>query len=485
MGSLQPDESTSTSSPGDTAGSRPPLSRLEQAALVHAGGLLVFATWAFDGNVYWARLIICWWGSAGALITLGAALRGSGRRILRWLWPLLAFNLLVLASCLNPSFSMHTFDGEPLLVRSGGVAWLPGSAEPAASLRALWLFNSIFLPGLNLALCLRQRRALRWLLILATGNALALSIFGTVQKLTGAGLFFGLRESPNLFFFSTFVYHNHWGAFVVLSVATCSGLVFYYAGRREARDFWHSPAFGGAVGLLFIAATAPLSESRSGTLLTLLLAGVILGHVLWHRRKKRQASTASLAWWLGGALAVAFILAAGIYKLDEQGFKIRAELTREQIGQMHATGDLGGRSALYRDTWQMARDRLWFGWGFDSYSRVFMIYNTQKSEADRLPVFYAQAHSDWLQSVAETGLVGTALIGLLGALPLLTLRRHHFRHPLVLYPLLGCALLLLYAWIEFPFECPAVAILFWLMFFAAIRQAQLSPADGKLTTNAH
>jgi len=461
-----------TSSAGDAHRSRPPLSRLEQAALVHAGSLLVFATWAFDGNVDWARRIICWWGSTGALITLGAAWHGSGGRILRWLWPLLAFNVLVLASCLNPSFSVRLFDGEPLLVRTGGVPWLPSSAEPAAALRALWLFDSVFLPGLNLALCLRQRRALRWLLILATGNALVLSIFGTVQKLTGAGLFFGLRESPNVFFFSTFIYHNHWGAFVVLSVATCAGLVFHYAGRREARDFWHSPAFGGAVGLLFIAATAPLSESRSGTLLILLLAGVILAHLLWHRRKKRRASTISLAWWSGGALAAAFILAAGIYKLDENGFKLRAELTREQIEQMHAAGDLGGRSALYRNTWHMARDRLWFGWGFDSYARVFMIYNTQKS-VDRLPVFYAQAHSDWLQSAAETGLVGTVLIGLLGALPLLTLRRHHFRDPLVFYPFLGCALVLLYAGVEFPFECPAVAIAFWINFFAATRYARL------------
>jgi O-antigen ligase len=463
----------------DTTHSRPPLSPLEQAALVHAGGLLVFATWAFDGNVDWARRIISWWGSAGVLITLGAAFKGRGGRILRWLWPLLAFNLLVLASCLNPSFSLRTFDGEPLLVQSGGVAWLPGSAEPAASLRALWLFDGVFLPGLNLALCLRQRRALRWLLILATGNALVLSIFGTVQKLTGAGLFFGLRESPNAFFFSTFIYHNHWGAFVVLSAATGAGLFFHYAGQRETRDFWHSPAFAGAVGLLFIAGTAPLSESRSGTLLVLLLAGVMLVHVLWHRRKKRQASTASLAWWSGGALVAAVILAAGIYQLDEQGFKTRTELTFQQIEQMHAEGGLGSRAILYQDTWQMARDRWWFGWGFASYARVFMIYNTQKSVADGLPVFYAQAHSDWLQSIAETGLVGTALIGLLGALPLLTLRRHHFRHPLVFYPLLGCALVLLYAWIEFPFECPAVAILFWLMFFSAVRHAQLSPDEEK------
>ncbi|HWZ94510.1 MAG TPA: O-antigen ligase family protein [Opitutaceae bacterium] len=457
---------------GDSDSLRPPLSLLEPAALVHAGLLLVFATWAFGGNVGWARTIISWWGSAGALITLGAVFRGSSGRVLRWLWPLLAFNLLVLASCLNPSFSARTFGGESLLVRSGGVPWLPGSAEPAASLRALWLFDSVFLPGLNLALCLRQRKALRWLLILATGNALVLSIFGTVQKLTGAGLFFGLRESPNPFFFSTFIYHNHWGAFAILSASACAGLVFHYAIRHKARDFWHSPAFVGTVGLLFIAATAPLSESRSGTLLILLLAGVMLVHALWQRRKQRGASMASLAWWSVVALAAALVLAAGIYKLDEQGFKVRAELTRQQIEQMHAAGGLGGRSLLYHDTWQMARDRLWFGWGFDSYARVFMIYNTQKS-VDRLPVFYAQAHSDWLQSIAETGLLGTALIGLLGAMPLLTLRRHHFSHPLVFYPLLGCAFVLLYAWVEFPFECPAVAVAFWMDFFIAVRFARL------------
>ena len=47
----------SATSTGDATHSRPPLSRLEQAALVHAGGLLVFATWAFDGNIDWAKTV--------------------------------------------------------------------------------------------------------------------------------------------------------------------------------------------------------------------------------------------------------------------------------------------------------------------------------------------------------------------------------------------------------------------------------------------
>jgi hypothetical protein len=48
----------------------------------------------------------------------------------------------------------------------------------------------------------------------------------------------------------------------------------------------------------------------------------------------------------------------------------------------------------------------------------------------------------------------------------------------VLYPLLGCAIVLIYAWVEFPFECPAVAILFWLLFFTAVRYARLAPDNS-------
>jgi O-antigen ligase len=468
-----PPEPSAPAAEKDRAATAWPLSpRLEWIALLHAGGLLIFASWAFDGNVDWARWFISWCGGAGALVTLAAVVHGGAGRAGRWLWPLLLFNLLVLISGFNPSFSTRSFAGESMQVHSGGIAWLPSSADPAAARRALWLFNGVYLPALNLALCVRRRRVLRWLMIAATLNALVLAVFGTVQKLTGAGLFFGLRRSPNEFFFSTFIYHNHWGAFAVLSVAAGVGLVFHLAGRRGARDFWHSPAFAGAVGLLFIAATSPLSESRAGTLMVLLIAGAATADLIWTLRKRHRAAPAALAAWLAGALALAAVVAIGVYRLDERGFRIRAELTRQQWEEMYATGGLGSRATLYQDTWRMARDQRWFGWGFDNYASVFRLYNTQKS-VDRLPVFYAQAHSDWLQSLAETGVTGTLLIGLVGALPLLTLRRRHWREPFVRYSLLGCLIVLLYAGVEFPFECPAVAALFWINFFSAVRYARL------------
>ena len=41
------------------------------------------------------------------------------------------------------------------------------------------------------------------------------------------------------------------------------------------------------------------------------------------------------------------------------------------------------------------------------------------------------------------------------------------------YLLGGCGLILVYAWVEFPFGNPAVVILWWICFFAAVRYSRL------------
>ena len=74
------------------------------------------------------------------------------------------------------------------------------------------------------------------MLFILTVNALLLAVMGTFQKLAGApGLYFGLQPSPNEAFFATFIYHNHWGAFILLSTAAALGLLFHYARRTDHR----------------------------------------------------------------------------------------------------------------------------------------------------------------------------------------------------------------------------------------------------------
>jgi O-antigen ligase len=118
-----------------------------------------------------------------------------------------------------------------------------------------------------------------------------------------------------------------------------------------------------------------------------------------------------------------------------------------------------------------------FGWGMGSFPAVFPIFNTQESKIDRIPVVYHDAHSDWIQSVAEIGLVGTALIGAAVLLPALAVRRARVT-PIPYFLLTGALLVSAYAWVEFPFGNVAVVLGWWLCFFCAVQYMRLSDPPG-------
>lgn len=465
---------------GRPPGSSRPLGLLEKIALGHITGLVLLAAWALGGNTTWSRSLIALWGSFGVLITLTALQDRSARqagqhRPLRWLWPLGLFNVLVLAGVLNPSFHEVTDGMQTFFAQNPTVSAWPSSARPDRSLAALWFFDAVYLSAFNLVLIVRQRRALRLMLLVLSGNAVLLAIFGTVQKLMGAkGLFFGLVRTPQPYFFASFFYHNHWGAFTILMVAITLGVVFHFVRRRDSRDFWHSPAFGGAVVVLLLAASVPLSSSRSSTLLVGVLLAVAFTHALARIVRRRRAYKESAVVPVGLAIAAAAVAGYFAYDIARPVIAQRLATTRQQIADIRQMGNLGQRQTLYLDTWHMARDRLWFGWGMGSYSTVFNLYNTQSvSPVDGLPAYYNDAHCDWLQSLADVGVAGTALLGLCGLVPLWYRRRCLAQSPLTLYLLGGCTLLLLYATLEFPFGNGAVIVAFWVCFFTAVHYGRI------------
>ena len=454
-------------------------SRLEYLTLIHVAGLVLFTAWNFGGETDQARLVISWWGSLALPIMVAACLRRLERRdglpsALHWLWPLMFFDALVFASTLNPSFTHAFVGGADSLVLGTAKAGWPSSALPAVSLHALWQFNAIYLTCFNLALVVTRRRLLRALLFILTLNALLLAIMGTFQKLAQApGLYFGLQPSPNEAFFASFIYHNHWGAFILLSTAAALGLLFHYAHRADHPGRRHSPVLAGLVATLFMAAAVPLSTSRSCTALVLVLLTGALVHWLWRLRRKHQTDGGSLAAPAAVAVVVFLVGLGGIYLLGRPVIEKRVNKTREQIEEIRLRGNLGGREQLYADTWRMARDKIWFGWGLGSYATVFQIYNQQVSVEGWEP-FYAQAHSDWLQALAEVGLAGTVLIVLMGVVPLMSLWPLGPPRAVAGYLLAGCGLLALYALVEFPFANPAVMETFWLCFFTAVRYHKLT-----------
>jgi O-antigen ligase len=454
-------------------------SRLELFTLVHVAVLVIFTAWDFGGETDFARVVISAWGSL-ALPILAAVCwqrrrRGGGcPAALRWLWPLLAFDALVLAGTLNPSFAHSQMGGVTVLVHSGAFPGWPSCARPVLALETLWQFNAIYLACFNLVLVIVRRRLLRSLLVVVTTDALALAVMGTFQKLDRApGLYFGLQPSPNDEFFASFIYRNHWGAFVLLAVAAALSLLFHHARRADGGDRRHSPVLFGLVCTLFLAASVPLSGSRAGTLLVAALLCGAVAH--WLQRLWREGRLSRRSQAMSMALVVVVFLSglAGIYALDRPAIATRVAKTREQIEEIHLRGGLGSREQLYRDTWRMAQAKIWFGWGLGSYPTVFQMFNQQISVEGWVP-FYSRAHSDWLQAWAETGAVGLALLLLTAAVPLVAVLRRGRPGAVTAYLLAGCGLLVLYALVEFPLANPAVMEAFWLSFFTALRYHRLS-----------
>ncbi len=453
-------------------------SRLEKAVLIHLGVLLLAASWVYGGNIWWMRAALTVWAGLGAGLTLVAFLQPGdtgrdARRKAWWLAPWLLLVVLIVASCFNPSFVPVIWDGETRWVHRGPAhpGW-PSTVDPGSTLRELAFGAGVYLSAFNLLLVVRSRRALRRLLIVGATSTVLLAVFGTIQKLGAQDFYFGSATSPNERFFSTFIYYNHWGAFMILWLTIAAGLGFYYASNHRARDLWHSPFTVAAIGAVVLAISAPVSASRAATGMAGMVVMIALAHTLacitTHRRTQRRP-----VWPPVLTLILLVSLTLGVTgwlahrSINERYTETLATLETDQ-------SLVEGRRELYRDTWTLAMQKPLFGWGLESYGTAFMLIRPRPLAPTRqYEASYVEAHSDWLQSIAETGFVGTLLLFLMGLVPLLSISWRALMHPLVAYPLIGCATIALYAWVEFPFASGAVFIAFWTIFFSAVRYARL------------
>lgn len=450
---------------------------LEHICLIHGIVLLTSSAFIFGGNIWWMRTLLSCWASLSLPIAIAAFVQsGEPGRVARrkawWLLPWLGFIGLVVLSSLNPSFRPMIAEGSKVLVNLGA-RWpnLPSCTEPATALAELWFYAGIYLSAFNLLIVPVRRNHLHTLLYVGIATCLLIGVYGTMQKLLGAGFYFGAATSPNARYFGTFIYNNHWGAFLTLWLAVAAGLIHHHASRHTGRDLWHSPFSLLLVALLLLAATAPLSASRAATLLAAVTMAIVTIHALTRVKAARQAHGKSVGPPIVVILVVVTIAVGAIVWLAQRSIDERYVETRNVLVGKQPLWE--GRLELYRDTWTLAMRKPWFGWGFESYAATFSLMRPRPLEANRqYESSYAEAHSDWLQSVAETGFVGTTLVILMGLLPLAASLRHRPRSPTVRYGLFGCSLIMLYAMIELPFANGAVLATFWLIYFSLCRHAE-------------
>ncbi|MGN6593768.1 MAG: O-antigen ligase family protein [Terriglobales bacterium] len=399
-----------------------------------------FAIWAFGGVYGWA------YGSAYLLIYAALAVWcvewWRGRLPAHWKWiylPLLGFGLFAQAQA--------------------ALGW---SAVASATVTALVHLGAAGALFLLITQCYRgdaDVRALTTVCSLCTG---ALALLAILQLLTDRqGLYWTFTyefASPA----GSFVNRNHFaGCMEMLLPVAC---VAAYQRRRLA---WLHFLPWAAVPALGVAAVL-LSASRGGAaaLSTEALAAILILLYLERKRRQTAAGTGRRArrrpLYLMGTLTVGLVLLVGTQALQSR------------LHGLDASGpDAGTRAQLNRSSWAMFQARPLAGWGLGTWADVYPAF-ARFNDGN----VYLFAHNDYLQLLAETGVVGVCLAGGFWAIWLAAfldrLRRWppELVHspggapaaiPLAVACALGCAGLLVHSFVDFNLHIPSNLLLFFTL----------------------
>jgi tetratricopeptide (TPR) repeat protein/O-antigen ligase len=411
-------------------------------------------------------------GLVGALVGAGAVWVGLRGRSLAW--PGLAGALLLLLALALNATSLLPVDAatrtslQPVVAGPvNAVLALVGqpvhslALDPSRALGAVQLSIGLGLAGLGalaLVRSLDRARGFAWVLVV---TGVVVSVLATLHWATGAASIYWVSGIPAYArdpFFAPFVSPNQGGA-------ACAAMLPLALALMLRKDLgWRLAAMGAAAVLVMGVAA---SGSR-GAILEAAVAVAIFGLLLGSRTVQ---------------LLVGLTLAGGLGALIHVGpFQLVYRFST-WISPDWFEGDLLlGRGGIWHATTRLAGGAPLLGVGAGSYEDAYQIVKT-------MPEFTttSHAHQDYLQALAEQGLVGGSLWILLALLPVLAgalgcMRLHRGRRRSLLAGYVGalCALLVCGA-VDFPAHIGALATLYALLAGVVLARAgrSLQPERGR------
>jgi O-antigen ligase len=282
--------------------------------------------------------------------------------------------------------------------------WHAVSLAPDSTLDVLLLYSALALLLVGLTAGVRRLVSLEWLVTRLIGFGVALAIFGAVQRSFEYRLqhvlIYGFWE-PSRFGtpFGPFINRNHFAGWMVLAVPLAvgyAGAVLEMSRRPRGRDLarwlrWAASTDASRFLLVAFCIAAMgmslvLTGSRSGIGSLAIALTVLAFFVARH---------------VGGRMGTA--VAAGLMLLLLVGAIVWAGAASTITRFALAASDVSGRLAVWRDALRIIGDFPWFGTGLGNFGLAMLVYQTGPRDA-----IYFQAHNDYLQLVAEGGLLVAA-----------------------------------------------------------------------------
>ena len=456
---------------------------------------LVFLPWALGGTREWGQII----SLVLAAIGFGVALTPrnydedtSGQvpfclytwpKLLRFpiFWLGLAFLGYIVVQALNPAW-VYESGGESWMRQIKHITWLPAGVqvpfEQGGPWRMLVIYASVWLSVCAVWIGCTRRKSLQVLFSVLAANAFLLAGLGIAQRALGATKIFWFWQPQYAYFVSSFIYKNHAGAYFNLLLSLCAGLAYWHYDRSERRHDKSSPSglfafFGTAVAMIIL-----FSYSRTATLLMFAFLLLTFAIFIWRGLVKTGLGNRNKLMLLIGVIALTAFVRIGLVSLPTERF---IESMERLQGDMRESRS-GARLPAAQATWDMARDRLLTGWGSGSFMFNFPAYQ-QHYPAIFMPdgrrMVWEHAHDDYLELLAELGIIGTGilLVGL-GYAFVTMFKVSTWRNPLALVLCMGLLVTAIHSIVDYNFYNPAILTTWCVLMFAMIRWVELEEMNA-------
>lgn len=310
------------------------------------------------------------------------------------------------------------------------------------------------------------RERLIWFCNFVTVFGFALAVFGLIQFFTWNGKFFWILEplTPPSSPFGTFINHNHFAGYLEMIVPVPLALVLTRVVRRE-----RALLFVFAVILMSVATVVSLSRGGMVSLVSGIMFVIIFGlrpSMIGEGTVEGMRFPLFLS-RIVATLVLAVTIGAGVIwvggdsvvnRVDKMDFS--GEVRSDQPGRETF---FQSRGWIWQDTYAMIRDNWLTGVGLGAYQTAYSKYTARDGS-----LIVGQAHNDYLQVVADAGIVGAfaalAFLLLLGRDFMLALRHSD---PFIASLALGCSggifALLIHSLFDFNLQMPSNALLFLVL----------------------
>lgn len=289
--------------------------------------------------------------------------------------------------------------------------------------------------------------------------AALMAFFGILQRLANPEGIYGWRPTPQAIPFASFVNQHHFAAFMEMTIGLTLALL---VGKSTGKD--KSLLLVIAIVLMGIAVL--LTGSRGGVLSLIGVVGFVLvttylrgggSHDDLSERANRAGFRKKLG-FVGIGIGLLVLLAGGALLLGGD-----ASLSRS-LG-LTVQGDVSsGRLHFWSVAIRIFLDYPILGAGFDAFGTAYTKYDTMNG------LFRVeQAHNEYLQTLADTGLLGFAAVIAFVVLLFkkgfqrITGEHSHYRRGVAIGALGGCFGILIHSFFDFPLRTSSNAYFFLLL----------------------